>query len=1291
MIIIPGHYSRRRRIRYARLFGRLDEATAPLTSRLREDKATRDLSHTVPSLGGLATKEPQDEFDEYGAELGKDARVWKTYVKEADAIDKELVGGWNESLDVILIFAALFSAICTAFVIESSKRLEEDPAETSAQNLAFISQTLQTIASGGQLSNSSASVVSGNGFKPARSDVLVNALWFLSLALSVTVSLIAMLAKEWCYIFLSNRTGQQYLQVTRRQKRWDGLEHWKMPEALMFLPSLLHLALFLFAIGLCIRLWHVHLGVAIPVLVITTGAFIIYGASSILPLIFEECPYGGAFSKFIKILQNALNPQKANHADDISQDDKVSSRALQWMIETCEDPQSVDIALQAIAGAAPGFPKPELETCEANKMIRKRLIAGSLYSKNYERVFELYARALAFFQPPSSDKTKQEENNQAKELQRKIRALQTSTETKVANSLTRIGEVFIPSANNLMALRIGSTTASHCLQTLSPGTQIQEQVVRLISSAVDLLEKHSRGETTLHPAAQLSLSTGTAMLLSCAVAHCDSPSAAQIALRLIPKQGRMKNEYLGLLLAAFAFSRAAHPDGTHSSPLGSAARAEQALNVIEHYGEQVESHGGNDARTMITLGLLELLSQSDHYKLDDEVIKRIGSELTPLWIPPSHNIHALPPRFDIRQHAIDVLIPSTTYNIPTNEVTADVYISILNRMPFDIPNGKIYTFVAAYIYQQPTSGPLSDAVQELILRLPLPLQSFCNDAGEPCESMIKRTDFMMESMKNHSCGRITDSRVHLKLGLVTALLILHSFTHGEPPAIARLILRLLPLQGVCNKCLGLISLAFALFENNVNYPCSSAYEQFNREAGRGRIIAVIEHYASHGGIPDDTAESMLTLGLSELLRNMTIYKLNDGDLNTIGSTLIRLSVEKIGPSVSAVDSRIVHTFPPTFGTHRYIVESFIASKCGPARISNPETHSSLATSVAMFLPHILTHSDVPTAARLILQLLSAQDICDQCIGLSMMAFAFSRGNYTGPEDADAPLACAANRIKRAIQAARYYIPTLTTLTEDATKIMKALGLLELLSNQDSYDLTSGDFEMIQHTFPFPLDLKNHQIHTLKPTFDISQHAMNIVAHNLGLSANNVNHLRGSFINSNRSSAITYLVVLHHAHVTITAPPPESIYMLILECLGEVQPDTLAIDLSLNLMDRLPISQLSQALVRATNRRGMLSVLTSMHGSRNLSQRLFAKGQMCLFVISVVQSLGSTTDDARKELDMFFFGSRSWDDPPGKEKLIAYAGILVSEYKETFDQHTPYLHSYFDKLLGEIDAALACVI
>ncbi|KAG9085532.1 hypothetical protein FS749_004352, partial [Ceratobasidium sp. UAMH 11750] len=48
-----------------------------------------------------------DPPDDLGAEMAREARVWKTYVRESDKSDKELVDGRNNSLDVLLIFVSV--------------------------------------------------------------------------------------------------------------------------------------------------------------------------------------------------------------------------------------------------------------------------------------------------------------------------------------------------------------------------------------------------------------------------------------------------------------------------------------------------------------------------------------------------------------------------------------------------------------------------------------------------------------------------------------------------------------------------------------------------------------------------------------------------------------------------------------------------------------------------------------------------------------------------------------------------------------------------------------------------------------------------------------------------------------------------------------------------------------------------------------------------------------------------------------------------------------------------------
>ncbi|KAG8787331.1 hypothetical protein FRC12_015676 [Ceratobasidium sp. 428] len=222
-------------------------------------------------------------FEDYGAEMAKDAKIWQIYVRETDKADEELVDGWNK------------------FVGISAKNLQQDPSETSAQALLLISQILLATSGDGTTDASSAGLEQvSTDFRPSATTVAINALWFLSLSLSVAVSLIAMLAKEWCNSFMSGRSGETYERGRLRQQRWNEIERLRMIDALTLLPLLIHLALLLFAVGLCIYLWGLNIAVAIPVITITFISTLIYVSTIFHSLTAEHCPYTTASSKLAK-------------------------------------------------------------------------------------------------------------------------------------------------------------------------------------------------------------------------------------------------------------------------------------------------------------------------------------------------------------------------------------------------------------------------------------------------------------------------------------------------------------------------------------------------------------------------------------------------------------------------------------------------------------------------------------------------------------------------------------------------------------------------------------------------------------------------------------------------------------------------------------------------------------------------------------------------------------------------------------------------------------------------------
>ncbi|KAF8524075.1 hypothetical protein BU17DRAFT_6069, partial [Hysterangium stoloniferum] len=94
--------------------------------------------------------------------------IWSLYLKETEKEDKELANSLQVGIDELLIFAGLFGAILTAFLIESRKDLQVDP-------LQEILQTLQN----------QFAVTTSPSSEASKSSLIVNYLWFSSLGLTL--------------------------------------------------------------------------------------------------------------------------------------------------------------------------------------------------------------------------------------------------------------------------------------------------------------------------------------------------------------------------------------------------------------------------------------------------------------------------------------------------------------------------------------------------------------------------------------------------------------------------------------------------------------------------------------------------------------------------------------------------------------------------------------------------------------------------------------------------------------------------------------------------------------------------------------------------------------------------------------------------------------------------------------------------------------------------------------------------------------------------------------------------
>jgi hypothetical protein len=180
----------------------------------------------------------------------------------------------------------LFSATVGAFIIEFYKKLSPDSGNQTVALLGQISQ---------QLANSPNSSYSNtaNQSSLSASMVWVNAMWLISLVLSLTSALIATLLQQWArrYIETPKVQSQPKDRARVRSFLFQGTELYKMRLLVELAPTLLHLSVYLFFGGLVIAFHTIHKKVAIAVDAAVGLFALAYTVLTVLPFLDIRCPY----------------------------------------------------------------------------------------------------------------------------------------------------------------------------------------------------------------------------------------------------------------------------------------------------------------------------------------------------------------------------------------------------------------------------------------------------------------------------------------------------------------------------------------------------------------------------------------------------------------------------------------------------------------------------------------------------------------------------------------------------------------------------------------------------------------------------------------------------------------------------------------------------------------------------------------------------------------------------------------------------------------------------------------
>ena len=298
------------------------------------------------------------------------ADFYSAYQKEAAEYDAHFVKQYDEDLNTTLIFvslslsmssttfnrekAGLFSAVCSAFVIDVQGNLQPDPVNAST---AYLEAILKTLQNPGPIGNNTV-VPAWTG--PSSTDVTVSVLLYTSLSISLLAAFLAMLGKQWLNRYARRHGGSAAERCGDRQRKLNGLQRWPFRTVIESLPVLLQISLLLLGAALSRLLWDVDRMVASIVAGFTAYGISFYVCIVIAGTLSYECPFQTPPSLILRslgvdVLVNKLisiffpNPVRVNSDAD----------CVFWILDMITDPEVTTAALRYLTSIRWHYNPPE--------------------------------------------------------------------------------------------------------------------------------------------------------------------------------------------------------------------------------------------------------------------------------------------------------------------------------------------------------------------------------------------------------------------------------------------------------------------------------------------------------------------------------------------------------------------------------------------------------------------------------------------------------------------------------------------------------------------------------------------------------------------------------------------------------------------------------------------------------------------------------------------------------------------------------------------------------------------
>ncbi|KAJ7280097.1 hypothetical protein C8J57DRAFT_1058132, partial [Mycena rebaudengoi] len=182
------------------------------------------------------------------------------------------VDRWRSRLDALLVFLGLFSAIVTAFLVESLSDLRPDEAARTNELLANLTDIMIALSG---VNPMSLNLSTPAQFQPDSTDVRLNSYWSLSLILSLSVAALAVTCRGFLNMVTLSRHAKATNKLIDIKMRWKEADKMLGP-VIEMIPQLLVIPVLLFVVGLLDNILSDVLQLVVlstPVVVTTTLSF----------------------------------------------------------------------------------------------------------------------------------------------------------------------------------------------------------------------------------------------------------------------------------------------------------------------------------------------------------------------------------------------------------------------------------------------------------------------------------------------------------------------------------------------------------------------------------------------------------------------------------------------------------------------------------------------------------------------------------------------------------------------------------------------------------------------------------------------------------------------------------------------------------------------------------------------------------------------------------------------------------------------------------------------------------